>query len=271
MVTRPVGDLDDAADDAVHEVAVVAGHQQRPLELVGEPLLEPDDRLDVEVVGRLVEEQHVGVEGEDAGEGDAHLPAAAEALGGAVVGVGADAEAGENRLGAGFQVVAAAVLELLLGVAVALEERGELLVPHRLAHLRLHGADLLAELDGAGAGGHHLLQGRAAGHLADVLGEVADDRLLGAADLAGVGLLLAGDQAEDGGLAGAVGADQAAAGAGEDLEARVLEQDLGAVLLADAGQMDHGESPKEKVPHCYHGRGREGKGILQPAAPPAAP
>ena len=46
--------------------------------------------------------------------------------------------------------------------------------------------------------------------------------------------------AEDGGLAGAVGADQARAGAGQDLEAGVAEQDLRAVLPGNVGEMDHG-------------------------------
>ena len=54
-----------------------------------------------------------------------------------------------------------------------------------------------------------------------------------------IDLFLAGDQAEDRGLAGAVRADQAGAGAGQDLQAGVLKEDLGAVLFADIGQMDH--------------------------------
>ncbi len=136
----PVGHLDDAADHPVHEVAVMAGHQQRPLELAGQPLFQPDDRLDIQMVGRLVEQQHIGVEGQDPGQGDAHLPAAAERLDRPVIGVRADAEAGEDRLGAGFQVVAAAMLELLLGIAVALQQGGHGVVRHRLAHGRFHRA-----------------------------------------------------------------------------------------------------------------------------------
>ena len=45
-------------------------------------------------------------------------------------------------------------------------------------------------------------------------------------DGAVVGLLLAGDEAEDGGLAGAVGPDEPDLLAGVDLERRVDEQDL---------------------------------------------
>ena len=91
-------------------------------------------------------------------------------------------------------------------------------------------AVLLASAHGLGRAGHDLLQGRAAGHLAHILGKIADGRSAWAGDLAAVHLLLAGDDAEDGGLAGAVGPDQAGAGAGQDLEAGVAEQDLRAVL-----------------------------------------
>jgi hypothetical protein len=52
-------------------------------------------------------------------------------------------------------------------------------------------------------------------------------------------VLLAGDEAEDGGLPGAVGSNQAAAGSGEDLERGVLKKNLRAVLPADVNELDH--------------------------------
>ena len=45
--------------------------------LVGlQELLQPDDGLDIEVVGRLVHQENVGPAEEHAGQGDTHLPAA---------------------------------------------------------------------------------------------------------------------------------------------------------------------------------------------------
>ena len=70
-------DLGDPADDAVHELAVVRGHEERAGERLQE-LLEPDDRLDVEVIGGLVHQQHVGLAEQDARERDPHLPAAGQ-------------------------------------------------------------------------------------------------------------------------------------------------------------------------------------------------
>ncbi|OPZ57390.1 MAG: hypothetical protein BWY87_01642 [Deltaproteobacteria bacterium ADurb.Bin510] len=236
-----VRDLDDAVDRAVHEVAVVAGHEQRALVFGREPVLEPDDRLDVQVVGGLVEQQHVGVERQDLSQRDAHLPAAAEGFDRSVV-VG-NAQAGQHDPGAVFEVVAAAVLELGLSLAVALQQLGHLVVAHGLGHAVFHAADLLAQGRNLDRSAHDLGQRRTAGHIADILAEVADHGLLGLGNLAAVGLFLAHDEPEDAGLAGAVGPDQAAAAGRQNLEARVLEQDLGTVLFGDAIEMDHRKTP----------------------------
>ena len=86
------------------------------------------------------------------------------------------------------------------------------------------------------------VEDRAARHLLDVLPEVADRQLLRHVDRAVVGRLLADDHAEDGGLAGAVRADEADLLAGIELERRVDEEQLLAVLLADVGEGDHPDS-----------------------------
>src|SRR3546814_17304174 len=59
------------------------------------------------------------------------------------------------------------------------------------------------------------------------------------AQAAAVGLLLAGDHAEQRGLAGAVGADDADDGARRNLEAEVVDQQLVAEGLADVLRLDH--------------------------------
>ena len=69
--------LEGLGDDPVEEVAVVAGDQDRAgvrLEEVFEPL----DAQEVEVVRRLVEQEQVVLEGEQAAEGQPHRPAAGE-------------------------------------------------------------------------------------------------------------------------------------------------------------------------------------------------
>ena len=64
----------------VEEEAIVRDEDDR----VGvgvEILLEPVARLEIEVVGRLVEQQQVGLAQQQLGQRDAHLPAAGEGLG----------------------------------------------------------------------------------------------------------------------------------------------------------------------------------------------
>ena len=74
---RAAVELEDPAGDVVEEVAVVGDGDDRALVLV-EVTLEPGDRLGVEVVGRLVEEQEVGRLEEQAAQGDAAALAAGE-------------------------------------------------------------------------------------------------------------------------------------------------------------------------------------------------
>ena len=74
---RAAVDLDDLADDAVHEFAVMRGHQQEAL-IAFEELLQPDQAFEIEMVRRFVEQHGVGAHEENAGERDAHLPAARE-------------------------------------------------------------------------------------------------------------------------------------------------------------------------------------------------
>src|SRR5262249_6272414 len=104
-----------------------------------------------------------------------------------------------------------------------------------------HGADRAGAV-------HHLGHRAPSRHLADVLAEVADGRAAIDRDLALVGLVLAGDHPEQGGLAGAVGADQSDLLAAIERRRSFDEQDLPAVLLADIVETNHA--------------GRTGKAVL---------
>ena len=70
-------ELEDPAGDVVEEVAVVGDRDDRAL-VLGEVLLQPGDRLGVEVVGRLVEQQQVGRAEQQPAERDAAALAAGE-------------------------------------------------------------------------------------------------------------------------------------------------------------------------------------------------
>jgi hypothetical protein len=232
-------DLDDLGDHAVLHVAIVAGHEDRA-GIGAQEGLEPEDRLEVEVVGRLVEEQDLGPGQEDAGKGHAHPPATRELADVALDLSGAKAEPGQDGLGARAELVAAQLLVAGLHLAVAGDDRVEVLVG--LGHAGLEGGQLDAQGGGLAGAGHGLGQHRAAARVAGVLAEVADGEPAGPLDVAGVRRFLADDEPEQRGLAGAVGADQADLLTRVELERGVDEQELRAVLLADVGERDHGRA-----------------------------
>ena len=115
--------------------------------------------------------------------------------------------------------------------------------PLGIFHGVLQVFQFVMQIADAPAAGDGFIEHRAALHLLHVLAEVADGQLLRNRDLAFVGRFLADDHAEQRGLAGAVGADQADLLAGVQLKGGVDEDQLLAVLLVDIGERDHPEHP----------------------------
>ena len=191
------------------------------------------------MVGRLVEQQGVGAHQQDARQRHAHLPAARERADVAVLHRLREAEAGQDLARARLERVAAELVEAGLHVAEALDQPVELVGARRVGQRVLERAQLGGHLGHRAGAGHGLGDHAAPRHLADVLAEVADGHAAVDRHLAVVGRLLPHDQAENRGLAGAVGADQPHLLAAVDGGGRVDEEDVRAVLLADGIEADH--------------------------------
>ena len=176
----------------------VEAHQMR---------LEPLERGDVEVVGRLVEEEQVGVAGERAPERSPRQLAAGERVERPVeVGVVAEAEAVEGLQRPVAPAVPAGVLEpgLRLGVAA---ERG--VVVGALRHRLLERGQLLLDRDQLARAGQHVVAERYRSRSrGGPLVVERDLRALGEHELADVDRRLAREHPEQGRLAGAVAAGQ---------------------------------------------------------------
>src|SRR3546814_19318337 len=71
--------MQDVIDDIVQEIALVADDQDRRA-IAFEDILEPHHRFEIEVVRRLVEQQHIGLREEEGGERHAHPQAPREAV-----------------------------------------------------------------------------------------------------------------------------------------------------------------------------------------------
>ena len=216
----------------VQEVAVVRDDDDRALALV-EHVLQPADRVDVEVVGRLVEQQDVRVRKQRLREQDPQLPPRGDGAHRAAVLLLGDAEAEEERARARLRVVSAVLGELRLEVG-------------GLHVVVLGGVGVRVDRVALGHGRPHLL----VAHQHDVeyalvfVGELvlaqAPDALVGVdGDVARRGLQFAAEDLHERGLAAAVGADQAVAVAAAELDRDVIEQGPGPVLHGDAGCGDH--------------------------------
>ena len=231
-------DLDHLVDDAVHELAIVRGHQQRAVISLQE-LLQPDQAFEVEMVAWLVQQHGVGTHQQDPRQCHAHLPTARQRADVAVHHLLAEGEAGEHLARPALQRVAVELLEARLHLAIARDD-----VVHVVRTRRIrHGGFQLLQLgghraDGAGAI-HHLGHGAAARHLADVLAEIADGDAAIDRHLAFVRQFLPGDHPEQRGLAGAIGADEADLFALLKRRGGFDEEDLVTDLLADVVETNH--------------------------------
>jgi hypothetical protein len=128
----PAIELEDPAGDVVEEITIVRHGHDAALEL-GEIALEPVHRLGVEVVGGLVEQQHVGLLEEHATERDAALLAAREL---ADVGVARrEAQRVHRDVHLAVQVPEIVRVDLLLHPGLLVEQLLHRRVVHRLGEL----------------------------------------------------------------------------------------------------------------------------------------
>ena len=173
-----------------------------PVQLEQE-LLQPDEALEVQVVGGLVHEQQVGLLQQQAGQGHPHAPAPGQ-LGDGPVEVGLlEAHAAQDGLRPGLELVAVGALEgRLEGAQSRAADRsgsarrrrpGRPPAAPAPAAVAYSPADLLAQLGDAPLGvedlemrGQHLVDDRVVGDLLDLLGQEADAQVLAGADLAAV-------------------------------------------------------------------------------------
>src|SRR3546814_5009007 len=92
---------DWSSDVCSSDLAAVVGDQQESAGIALQKAFQPERGFEVEVVGRLVEQQQVGGLEQEGGEGHPHAPAAGELGAGALLGSLVEAEPGQDTRGAG--------------------------------------------------------------------------------------------------------------------------------------------------------------------------
>ena len=214
---------------------------------------EPTNRVDVEVIGRLVEQHHVGIREQRLREQHAQLPARRHGAHRAEVQRLGNADGEQQLAGRGFGGVAVELREL------ALELGG--VQAFGLAHrrLRVEPVALLIHLPQALVAHDH---GMDHGELLErelILTQLTDARVRRDRDVAVRRLELAAQDLQERRLARAVRADQAVTMAVAELDGHVLEQRFLTELDGDVGSGNHGGS----------GRRLRGWPRKRPCAPPA--
>ncbi len=76
-------------------------HQQNGVRIIADVALEPDRAFKIEIVGGLVEQQHIGRAKQRRRQGNAHAPAAGQRRAGAILRLFAEAEARQDDGGPG--------------------------------------------------------------------------------------------------------------------------------------------------------------------------
>ena len=241
-------------------------HEDDGGRVVGEVLLEPVARFEVEVVGGLVEQQQAGAPQQQLGERDAHLPAAGERLGRAVEVVVDEAEPAQHGGHAQIDGVAVRAPERLLELRVPDEHPLVFALRHRrVAEAVLEVVEFLLLVEQAGKGRARLVTQRAPGVHQAVLRQVADGEALRLHDRPGVRFVEPRQHPQQRGLSRAVGAAKADAVAQAELPRDGVEQDAAAEGLGQLGELDHreraGRGPRGQLAR-YHAGG--------PCLPPRA-
>ena len=232
---RAAGQLRDGGDHAIQEVTVVRDDDHAAL-VGGEKVLQPLQRLQVEMVRRLVEQQEIGAQEQQTGQGGAHAPPARVLGEWPVRAVRREAEPAQDDLGLGLEPVAAQRLEAVLDLAVGLGQLGPGVGPGHPGReglqLRLEAPDLVEAREG-------LREHRAVLAGGDLLGKVADGDPAVAVDPPRVGLLDTGEDAAERGLPRPVRPHQADPLAPPDAPRAVLQQLLTAIALGDRVETEH--------------------------------
>ena len=153
--------------------------------IVIEIVFQPIAGLQIEVVGGLVEQQHVGLFQQQFGQGDAHLPAAAELLGLPQPIFLGKTQAGQHGAYLRLQGVTVAVQKLALDAVKAFAHLFVLgacrislaHAPGQLFQLTLHGVHVVKDREAFG-------KDRAAAQIQPVLREIAGSYAFAAGDVA---------------------------------------------------------------------------------------
>ncbi len=173
------------------------GNQQQGAGVTLEPVFEPDDSVEVQVVGRLIEQQQIRRAHQGLGQVQAHPPATGEVPDLAIHLLVGKAQAGEQFARAGIGGVAIGSVEFRVQAGLC----GTVVGRFGLRQVALHLAQAQVAIE-------HVVH-RQALEGVDLLAHVGDAPIGRQQAITRVGVQLASQQGEQARFAGAVGTDEA--------------------------------------------------------------
>ena len=190
---RAVLQMQDMVDDIVEQIAFVADYKDSRL-IAGQEIFQPQRCFEIEMVGRLVEQQHFRLRKQQRRQRNPHPPAAGKAVHRLLLGLFVKAQTDQDFRGPRRRAVRLDHVQPLVDFAD----------PVRIGS----GFRLFQQCGALNIGGEHGIQ-RAVLAGGRFLRDIAEPGLPGHVDAAVVGLEHAGDHLHQGRLAGTIAADHA--------------------------------------------------------------
>ncbi len=217
----------DFADHPVQQSPVMADQQYGAL-IAPQIFLQPQPRLQVQVVGGLIQQQQIGLAEQQRRQGNAHPPTAGKIVAGLLLGLFAEPQPGQDAGGAGGRRMGALVMQPVMDFGDPVRIGGGFGLRHQVGQFCITAKH---RVDQALPPARRFLRGNP---------DPPGGRRLGGA---AVGVQGTGDQPQQGGLARSVAPDQANPVAGIDRRCRPVKQGPGADLVSDVIDPQHRNSP----------------------------
>ena len=210
-------DMGNMVNHGVEKITVV-GDQQQGARVALQPAFEPENRVQIQVVGWLVEQQQVGRAHQRLGQVQAHTPATGEVADAAIHLRVLEAQASQQLARAGIGGITVGAVQFTVqagngGAVVALLGCGQ---------LGLHAAQVVIAVE-------HVVNGQPL-EVVDLLAHMGDTPVAGQQAIAGIRCQLTAQQGEQAGFTGAVGTDQTGLVTGVQGQLGAFEQALRTTL-----------------------------------------
>ena len=210
-------DMHHMVDHGIEKVTVV-GDQQQGAGIALQPAFQPENGIQIQVVGRLVQQQQVGGAHQRLGQVQAHAPATGKVADPAIHLRTVKTQAGQQLARPGIGAVAVEVVQLIVQTG----DGGAVMGSFGSGQFGLHPAQLHIAIE-------HIVH-RLAFYRVHFLAHMGNAPSRGNKAVAAIGRQFAAQQGEQAGFAGTIGADQAGLVAGMQGQLGIFQQTLGATL-----------------------------------------